>query len=253
MLNFRNTTIGLLLGALLLWFFSAPVYSYGLLLFMYSLLLFWGSYRVDSQFYMPVTCKGNGDKKEIALSFDDGPHDAITPAILDVLKEKQVPAAFFCIGNRIIGRESLLQRTHQEGHLVGNHSYSHHTLFDLYAASKMEKDLRQMNKEAERVLQLKPNLFRPPYGVTNPNVSAAVQKTGMKAVGWNIRSLDTIVKNESRLFAKLLRSLQPGAIILFHDTKQITLNILPQFIDEARRKGYEFVRLDTLINEAPYA
>ncbi|ULQ51469.1 polysaccharide deacetylase family protein [Flavihumibacter fluvii] len=253
MLNFRNTSLLFILLALITWLAGLSWFWLLAVSLVYAMILFLGSYRVDSQFYMPVICKGDMQAKKIALSFDDGPAESYTTGILEVLKEKNTPAAFFCIGHRITGREAILQRAHAEGHLIGNHSYSHHALFDLFSASKMEKDLEQMNKLAGQVLQCRPRLFRPPYGVTNPNLAKAVQRSGMVAVGWNIRSLDTMAKNEKQLFDKLMRSLQPGAIILFHDTVKITWQLLPAFIDAVRESGYEIVRLDELINETPYA
>jgi peptidoglycan/xylan/chitin deacetylase (PgdA/CDA1 family) len=252
MLNFRNTSIAIILLLLLSWITGMSWYVFVIILFIYSLLLFWGSYRVDSQFYLTTINNGRPGKKQIALSFDDGPAISCTAAILDVLKQKTAPAAFFCIGKNIPGNELLLERIHSEGHIIGNHSYSHHPLFDLYAASRMEQDLLQMNSEVKRVIGVVPCFFRPPYGVTNPNLAKAVKNTRMKAIGWNIRSMDTVSRNEEKLFRQLIRSLQPGAIILFHDTVTATLNILPAFIEEIRRKGFEIVRLDQLINEKPY-
>jgi peptidoglycan/xylan/chitin deacetylase (PgdA/CDA1 family) len=80
-----------------------------------------------------------------------------------------------------------------------------------------------------------------------------MQKGGFTAVGWNIRSLDTVIKDEEKLFQKIDSQLQPGAIVLLHDTSKTTLNILPRFIASAKNKGYEFVRIDKLLNVQPYA
>jgi peptidoglycan/xylan/chitin deacetylase (PgdA/CDA1 family) len=117
----------------------------------------------------------------------------------------------------------------------------------------MEKEIRQANEVAKHIIGKTPRLFRPPYGVTNPNLAKAVKRSGMIAAGWNIRSMDTVAKNEAKLMAKLMRSLQPGAIVLFHDTMTITASVLPGFIDAVKQQGYSIVRLDELINEAPYA
>jgi peptidoglycan-N-acetylglucosamine deacetylase len=223
-----------------------------LLFFLYTVILFLGSYLVHSQFYMPVICRGKTTEKEIAISFDDGPLAAYTPQVLTILKEKNVPAAFFCIGYRIKDNAEILKQVYDQGHLIGNHSYSHHFWFDLFSANKMAADVNAMNQITADILQVRPRFFRPPYGVTNPNLAKAVKKSGLVAVGWSVRSMDTVVKNEARLLRKLLRSLQPGAIFLFHDTVKITLQVLPAFIDAAREKGYEIVRLDALINETPY-
>jgi peptidoglycan-N-acetylglucosamine deacetylase len=253
MLNFKNTSIVFLLLAIIGWVTNWAWYWLLLLFILYTVMLFLGSYLVNSQFYMPVICRGKTTEKKIAISFDDGPLAAYSPQILAILAEKNTPAAFFCIGHRVKNNPEILQQMHDQGHLIGNHSYSHHLWFDLFSASKMGNDITAMNEITEDLLQKSPRFFRPPYGVTNPNLAKAVKKSGLVALGWSVRSMDTIAKNEARLLDNLLRSLQPGAIFLFHDTVRITMQVLPAFIDAAREKGYEIVRLDALINERPYA
>ena len=80
-----------------------------------------------------------------------------------------------------------------------------------------------------------------------------MEQGGYTAIGWNIRSLDTMIKDEKKLLKKIVRLLQPGAIVLLHDTSRVTLSVLPALFAEARKQGYEFVRLDKLLNVAPYA
>ena len=257
MLNFRNTNIvfSILLVALTGYdiVFGHPFYYYIILLIIYSLLLFWGSYDVGSNFYFQTICSAKTNNKQIAISFDDGPLPQFTPQVLQILKEHQVPAAFFCIGKRAQEHAELLKQIIAEGHLVGNHSYSHHRWFDLFSADKMFEDLRQMDAAMKHITGLKPRLFRPPYGVTNPNLKKAVIRGGYIAVGWNIRSLDTVIKTEQKLLRKVTRLLKPGAVILFHDTMKVTPGILSAFIRQVKDNGYEIVRLDKLLNLDPYA
>jgi peptidoglycan/xylan/chitin deacetylase (PgdA/CDA1 family) len=98
-------------------------------------------------FFLPVICAADTTRKEIAISFDDGPVQHFTPETLEILEEYGVKAAFFCIGQRIAGNENLLKRIHEDGHLVGNHSYSHHFWFDLFSADKMQQDLTSMDED----------------------------------------------------------------------------------------------------------
>ncbi len=232
-----------------------PFFGWGLflLLLAFSIVLFYGSYYVGSGFYMPVSCAARTDKKQIAISFDDGPADNYTLQVLAALEAHQVPAAFFCIGKRAETNKELLKRIHAAGHIIGNHSYSHSAVFDLFGTKKMYDDLQQMNAVVHQTLGLQPRLFRPPYGVTNPNLARAVRKSGFTAVGWNIRSLDTVIKDKDRLLRKVRKALKPGAVILFHDTCKSTAEMLPAFIREARAAGYEIVRLDKLLHLVPYA
>lgn len=256
MLNFRNTNIffGFLLAGLITvhsrW--GLPGYTYFLLLIAYSLAVFWGCVNISSGFFLPIVCKAITGKKEIAISFDDGPAANYTPEILNLLKSENVKATFFCIGNRIAGNESILKQIHADGHIIGNHSFSHHTLFDLFSAKKMQADMKQMDAEMERVIGLRPKLFRPPYGVTNPNLKKAIIKGGYTPVGWSVRSLDTVAKNESKLLRKITAGISPGAVFLFHDTCSITRNVLPEFIQEVKKRGYQIVPLDKLLALKPY-
>ncbi len=257
MLSFRNTNIFFIaLLAILIGLhekFGMPVYVYLLLFVAWSLLVFWGCIHVCSNFFIKIACKANTDKKEISISFDDGPAENYTQQILAILKAENVKATFFCIGNRIAGNEAILKKVKDEGHIIGNHSYSHHFWFDMYAAKKMQEDLKQMDAELERVIGLKPKFFRPPYGVTNPNLAKAIRKGGYTPVGWSVRSLDTVAKDEQLLLHKINAGIKPGAVFLFHDTCKITVNVLPQFIQEVKKRGYNIIPLDKLLALQPYA
>ncbi|MFI5152212.1 MAG: polysaccharide deacetylase family protein [Chitinophagales bacterium] len=256
MLTFKKTNVlfSLLLIALIGYdlIYPFPLLIYIILVLLYLFILFYGSYFVDSGFFMNVICSAATTENEIAISFDDGPASEYSPQILDILKENQVHAAFFCIGKNISGKEELFRRYHGEGHLIGNHSYSHGTWFDLLSSRKMLMDLKQMDEAMQGLIGLRPRFFRPPYGVTNPNLRNAVLEGEYIPIGWNIRSLDTVIRNEKKLLKKVLNSLKPGSIVLFHDSSRTTLSILPVFIRETRELGYKITRLDKLLNLDPY-
>jgi peptidoglycan/xylan/chitin deacetylase (PgdA/CDA1 family) len=213
----------------------------------------WGAASVSSKYYINVLCKAPGTEKAVALSFDDGPVENYTPQILDILKAHQVPAAFFCIGRRVQELPGLVKRAQEEGHLIGNHSYSHHALFDLYPTGKMKKELRMANEAIEAATGLRPALFRPPYGVTNPMLARAIRHGGFTPVGWSIRSLDTVIKEEDKLFGRVTRKISPGDIFLFHDTCAATVKILPALIKQLKREGFAIKRIDELLNIPAYA
>jgi peptidoglycan/xylan/chitin deacetylase (PgdA/CDA1 family) len=257
MLTFRNTNIffiALLLVIVAAHFYSGmPWFVYAGLLLAYSAIVFYGCYFVNSNFFLPVICSAATSKRQIALSFDDGPTSQFTVDILDVLNAENVKAAFFCIGKRIIGNEEIFKQVYNHGHLVGNHSYSHHFWFDLFSSKKMLTDLQQADLAMESVVGIRPTLFRPPYGVTNPNLKKAIISGGYTPIGWSVRSMDTVTNNTEKLLGKISRSLKPGAIYLFHDTSKATLAVLPSFISYARESGYEIVRLDKMLHLNPYA
>ena len=125
--------------------------------------------------------------------------------------------------------------------------------FDLFSSKKMLADLRMTDLAVHEATGLTPKLFRPPYGVTNPNLAKAIVKGSYIPVGWNIRSMDTVIKDEQKLLNKMTGSIKPGAILLFHDTSKTTLAILPDLIKHIHSKGYEIVRLDKMLNVKAYA
>jgi len=257
MVNFRNTNILFagLLGLIIWQHITEGVswWGYPVLIFIYSLILFYGCYYIGSNFFMRVMCSLKTNKKIIAITFDDGPDTTATPQILEILRQHNTPAAFFCIGNRISGNETILKQIHEESHIIGNHSFSHHFWFDLFSSAKMLDDMLQTNQSVRQTINLSPLLFRPPYGVINPNVKKAILKSRMEPIGWSVRSMDTVINNPQKLLNKITRRLNPGAIFLFHDTGVATISVLPRFIEQAKAQGYEIVRLDKMLNLQAYA
>ena len=191
-------------------------------------------------------------EKVIALSFDDGPEGKKTARILDILKDNNVEAAFFCIGKNMPDNEDILKRITNEGHIIGNHSNSHNSLFDLYSSKKMLNELELASQTCQDITGHYPRFFRPPYGVTNPNLKKAVLGGGFISIGWSIRSYDTVIGNEELLQTRILNRLKPGAILLLHDTSESTRKILPRLLKEIRNRGYKMIRLDKMINLNPY-
>ncbi len=245
------------LGAMLAYnyVYMPPIAWWWFLIVMWVHLsvLFLGCIKIQWSFFMPVLCGAETDEKVVAITFDDGPNATYTAGILDTLKAHNVPAAFYCIGKNIAGNEALLQRVHSEGHVIGNHSFSHHFWFDMFGSRKMLADMQQMDDAVEQVAGVRPRMFRPPYGVMNPNLARAIKRGGYSPIGWNIRSLDTTAKDKQTLLLRITGQLRPGAIILLHDSMQITADILPQLIEEIKAKGYRIVRADELLNVKAYA
>ncbi|RLD72867.1 MAG: polysaccharide deacetylase family protein [Bacteroidetes bacterium] len=256
MLNYRNLNILFfsVLAVIIVaeYFFSQicflPVF---VLVAVYLALIAWGSSKIQLDFYFTSLHRGNTEKKEIALTFDDGPHPEFTPMVLDLLDKYQVKATFFCIGKQAEQHPDIVSAATEKNHLAGNHSYSHSLLFDLFSPRKMENEL---NRTTEIILQTtgkKPKLFRPPYGVTNPLLKKALKKTGLVSVGWSVRSFDT-VKSTEQVLEKLKRETHPGAIILLHDTHEKIIPILTAFLPWLVQNGYGVVPLDDLLKIQAY-
>ncbi|HEY0656450.1 MAG TPA: polysaccharide deacetylase family protein [Chryseosolibacter sp.] len=234
-------------------FSEIPLWIYLLIILVYSLMQAYGSIVLSAEFFVDVRSSGERSLNQVALTFDDGPIPGMTDQILAVLEHYQVSAAFFCIGNRIKENPTLLTRINSKGHIVGNHSYWHGKLFDLQTAGAIHRELADTNEVIFETLGVRPNFFRPPYGVTNPMVASAIRQGGFKTIGWSIRSLDTVIKDSEKLFKKVSSTVQGGDIILFHDSSESTLAILPRLIEHIQKSGLRIVRLDELLNEKAYA
>ncbi len=215
------------------WYFVA-------VLFVYSLVLFGGCALIQWQFFMPVVCKVPTEGKVVYLTFDDGPHPELTPLILEVLRNHNIKAAFFCIGKNLSGNEALVAEMNQHGHVIANHSFEHNFWFDMLPAEKMLQQMQQTDSVVEAITGQKNKLFRPPYGVMNPNLTKAIKQGGYTPVGWSIRSMDTVAQSKDQLIQKVVWNLKPGAIILLHDTISLTAESLDEMIQKIKEKGYSF-------------
>ncbi len=256
MLTFKATNIIFVLLLLILvavdsWS-SLPFLIYLLSAAAYISCLFYGSYYIGSGFYMPVTCKVSTSLKKIAISFDDGPA-LHTRQVLQILDKYKVKAAFFCIGKNIDQQAGIIREAYEAGHIIGNHSYSHSTTFACWRHRKVLRDLERTHLLIKAATGRDICWFRPPFGVTSPPVARAVKQMNYTAIGWSIRSLDTVTRNKEGLLRRLKKQLHPGAIILFHDTRAVTVEALPLFIEYAHKQGYEIVPADKLLNLQAYA
>jgi len=241
----------LLLAADLMW--DIPGWAYIVPAVIFVGVLIYGSAYIGSGYFMEVICYGDRNKNEIAITFDDGPVKGKTEIILDILEKNGVQAAFFCIGSRIAEEPALFRRIYEAGHIVANHSYSHHFFFDLYSTAETSRDLRATNETAGRILNRHLRLFRPPYGVTTPNIRRAVRRERLVTIGWSLRSMDTMAGMNGERMKEITRKAKGGDIVLFHDTAPMTVEHLQSFIGDVKQKGMKLVRLDKLLNIEPYA
>lgn len=211
-----------------------------------------GSSRISSNYHVKAFCNNPLEtEKKIALTFDDGP-SIYTLEVLELLKKYNAKATFFCIGKNIETHPEILQKVIEEGHLVGNHSYSHSKFFDFYNAKKITEELQKTDTLLEKFTSRKINFFRPPYGVTTPSIRRALKVTGHKTIGWNIRSLDGGTKNQELIFNRLIKHISPGGIVLLHDTGEHSVLVLEQFLQFLQQNNYQVVSIEELLNLKAY-
>jgi peptidoglycan/xylan/chitin deacetylase (PgdA/CDA1 family) len=224
---------------------------YLILITVYLFLNIYGSFNIAFNYYLKSICKADTDKKIISLTFDDGPDGKLTPVILDILKRNDITATFFVIGEKAAAAPEIIKKIDNYGNIIGNHSYHHSDYFDFIPIGKMIKELNDTQNIISNIINKKMTFFRPPFGVTNPLIRKLVRKTGVTSIGWSLRSYDTKIKERS-LIIKRIKKVKSGDILLFHDNKEITTEILQDVIDLCRSKGFKFVNLDELIKKNAY-
>ncbi|WP_254796517.1 polysaccharide deacetylase family protein [Flavobacterium johnsoniae] len=211
-----------------------------------------GSSRISSNYHVKAFCNNPLEKeKKIALTFDDGPSE-FTLEVLELLKKYNAKAAFFCIGKNIEKYPEIVKQIIAQGHLVGNHSYSHSKFFDFYNARQIQEEIEKTDTLLEKLTSKKINFFRPPYGVTTPSIRRALKLTGHKTIGWNIRSLDGGTKNQELILNRITKRVSPGGIVLLHDTGEHSVLVLEQFLQFLQQNNYQVVSIEELLNLNAY-
>lgn len=239
--------IGLLyyFTGLSLWWLLLPV-------IIYKAFLFYGSANIQSGFYVKVHCSSDTAEKKIAITFDDGPNTEITPEILAVLAEYNAPATFFVIGKNIQGNENIVRQMDKGGHTIGNHTFSHSFFIDFKSKLGFIYELDITSDAVYNIIGKRMKFFRPPYGVTTPHLAKAAKALNYNVIGWNVRSLDTTDDNEETITKRVLSQVKPGAIILFHDTSEKTVQVLKQTLNFAKENGFKIVSIEELLNIKAY-
>jgi peptidoglycan/xylan/chitin deacetylase (PgdA/CDA1 family) len=182
----------------------------------------------------------------IALTFDDGPDERMTPQILDILAQKQVRATFFVVGSRVAGREPVLQREYREGHEIGNHSWNHPDLTKLPPADAETQISRTQQAIASAGVPA-PRLLRPPYGAIDDMVA---NHTHLSVIRWNIDPEDWKTHDPVKVHQNIVAHAKPGGIILLHDIEPPTAAALGPAIDSLA-PSYQFVTISQLLDLTP--
>lgn len=189
-------------------------------------------------------------EKMIALTFDDGPHYKYTPMILDALKKYNAKATFFVIGERIKYTPEIIKRIHDEGHSIGNHTYSHSELTKIHS----DKAYNEINKTNEAIFELtnqKPILVRPPLGARNKRTDAIIRDEGMSVILWNVDSRDWSSQNTNKIYSHVKKNAREGDIVLMHDFYLQSAEAVEMILEAFITDGFRFVTVNELI-EAKY-
>ncbi|MFE0106903.1 polysaccharide deacetylase family protein [Streptomyces sp. NPDC059009] len=196
---------------------------------------------------------GPRGRREVALTFDDGPLPPYTGQILDILERYGVVATFFCVGINAGGFAEDLVRMREQGHAIGNHTWSHPFLPELSRPQLAEQIGRTAEAIAGASGGAEPRLFRPPYGSRTPQVLNWLRELETTTVLWDVAPDDWALRQADAIARDVLADVRPGSVILLHDgggDRSPTVAALTPIIEGLLERGYTFVRADTLVDRA---
>jgi peptidoglycan/xylan/chitin deacetylase (PgdA/CDA1 family) len=199
--------------------------------------------RIVERFYSDWVWRIDTEQKELFLTFDDGPHPIITPAVLNLLNQYDAKATFFCIGDRVKRYPEVYNQILAEGHAVGNHTQHHLNGWKVSDEAYL-KDV----KEAD--IYINSTLFRPPYGRIRKVQSKKIIADGKKIVMWTILSADYSNKLSPQNVAKRVSiPFEKGSIYLFHDLEKAEKNMffaLSKLLEDARQQGFSMKKIGSI-------
>ncbi|MHC4841018.1 MAG: polysaccharide deacetylase family protein [Planctomycetota bacterium] len=244
------------------WFLESP-FGYiaaGCVLLLMVGVIAWGVFHPNSPLWAFTYWKAPIESDSIALTFDDGPDAEFTPKLLGILREKDVKAAFFVIGENAQKAPAVLKQIVDAGHILGNHSHTHETLINVFRRTKLKTNILGCNAVIEDLAGVKPRMYRPPFGFKNPATGDVLNDLKMICIGWQVRAFDGVSGNAKSIAMRILKKAKPGGVLLMHDgagpqgksDRSATLEALPLIIDGIRERGFSFVRLDELLEQKPY-
>ena len=180
---------------------------------------------------------------KVALTFDDGPSPLYTPKLLDGLAERKVKATFFVTGQNAEMYPEIIRRIQEEGHLIGNHTYSHLQL-NAGNREKFKEELVKTGEILRNITGVEVLYVRPPYGSWDKSLE---KELNLFPVLWNIDPLDWCTSNPANIVNRVLPYVEENAVILLHDGYDSTVTAALQIVDELLEKGYELVTVENIL------
>lgn len=204
------------------------------------------AYTPPSQADTSVNCD---TAKCVALTFDDGP-SPYTGRLLDALSKSGAHATFFLIGQNIARYPQAVQRIHEEGHTVGNHSWSHPSFTRIKDAA-MRSEIDRTNGAIYKLTGQTPTFLRPPNGAIDANVAKMLTAVNMTGMLWSVDTRDWASRSSSAIYNRVISGVGPGAIVILHDGHKPSADALPRIVESLQKDGYVLVNLDELVGPNP--
>jgi peptidoglycan-N-acetylglucosamine deacetylase len=193
------------------------------------------------------------DKKIVALTYDDGPNVEFTPKLLKVLAKYHAKATFFMIGNLMEKHPDIVKEVVAQGHLIGNHTYSHPHDIELCTDAQIAYELDRCGQIIEDMTGKQPHLFRPPLGLADGRIITLAEDRGYTTVLWSVCADHHDAPTPESMANRVIRRVRPGSIILAHDgrfeTRWRDVVATEIIIKALKKRGYRFVTVEELINE----
>ncbi len=242
-------------GLLLAGFFgNVPAWLYVLFVFIWIFITAIGSFQIKWNYhFQSLNHNYKISENQISITFDDGPNPNFTPKVLFLLKQNNAKATFFLIGKNAEKYPEIVRQIIDEGHTIGNHSYSHSKNFGFFSSEKVTAELNRTNALLKKIIGKELKMFRPPFGVTNPNIKKALKNTGHFPIGWSKRGFDTSNLSKNKILHRITSNLKKGDIILLHDTSEKSVAVLEQLLLTLPSHKLQAVPVDRLLEIEAYA
>ena len=193
------------------------------------------------------------NKKRVALTFDDGPDEATTSGVIDILEKYDVIGNFFFVGSNVKKYPDVVKTAFEKGHLVLSHSYNHVDLAKL-ANKEIQTEIQKTEEAIKTIIGKRPAMIRPPFGETDQQVATIAKEEGYSVVLWSIDTLDWSQREAVNIVKNVIDNVRNGDIILMHTTSEQseTQKALPTIIEELQKRNIEIIGLDTLLHVKAY-
>jgi peptidoglycan-N-acetylglucosamine deacetylase len=219
-------------------------------------LLLLGTFERRFALFGRIFWRGSKHHKAISITFDDGPNDPYTSQILDILKEFNVKATFFVIGQNASMFPETLKREIEEGHEIGNHTHNHEVI-PLKSPNYIRNQIIKTSDLIANATGIHPRLFRTPHGWRNPYVKSIATQEKLTTVAWTLGVWDTDRPGTDLIIKRTLKGIKEGCILLLHDGRGTEheadssqlVKALPVIINEAKKQGYKFLTLSEMMRD----
>lgn len=219
-------------------------------LFLYATL---GVLWPQCGMYGDARARGKAGARNVALTFDDGPHPVTTRAVLEILAAYDVRATFFVLGHKVEAHPDVVREIRAAGHALGVHGFQHDHLFSLRSSRYALAQIERAQRAIADACGVTPNLFRPPIGFASHLTFRGAERAAVQIIAWSVRSLDGLRSaRPERVAERVIRNLEDGAIVLLHDAAErddftpASIAALPAILEALRERAYHAVTVDEL-------